>query len=274
MPESNALPNAVAVFLGNQRPITVRALLLGERIDTHRFGGQEPLSRIPLTIGVREGGIAVLFRYGVIVLMNVSPDGEKALTERLVRLIIDPFEPRESDEIRIDVRPEVEDQIDVSGAITLKEMTLERIHLIADVLAKSLVLSHYETRVAIGFDRIEPMAEMLRRRGRLGISSRPLLRQIGNALLVQHKMVGRAETAEKPDLLWDHPELERLYARLAEEYELRDRARALDHKQAVILQTSEIMLGMVQERSNLRVEWYVIMLIVLELVVAVYSLLK
>ena len=102
---------------------------------------------------------------------------------------------------------------------------------------------------------------MLRRRGRLGISSRPLLRQIGNALLVQHKMVGRAETAEKPDLLWDHPELERLYARLAEEYELRDRARALDHKQAVILQTSEIMLGMVQERSNIRLEWYVIMLI-------------
>lgn len=274
MPESSTLPNAVAAFLGNQRPLTVRALLLGERIDTHRFAGQEPLSRMPLTIGVREGGIAVLFRYGVIVLMNVSPDGEKALTERLFYLVVDPFEPRESDEVRIDVRSDADDQIDVSGAITLKEITLDRIHLIADVLAKSLVLSHYESRVAIGFDRIEPMAEMLRRNGRLGIGSRPLLRQIGNALLMQHKMVGRAETSEKPDLLWDHPELERLYTRLAEEYELRDRARSLDHKQAVILQTSEIMLGLVQERSNLRLEWYVIALIVLELIVTIYALLK
>jgi required for meiotic nuclear division protein 1 len=99
-----------------------------------------------------------------------------------------------------------------------------------------------------------------------------LLRQIGNALLVQHKMVGRVETGEKPDLLWDHPELERLYARLAEEYELRDRARALDHKQDVILRTTETMLGLVQERSIMRVEWYVVILIVAELVVMLYSL--
>jgi len=260
--------------LGGQRPVVARALLLGERIDTHRFDGQEPLARLPLTIAVHEGGIAVLFRYGVVVLMNVSSGAEKALIERLSPLIIDPFEPRESDEVRIEIRPDSDDQIDTTGQISLKEATLERLQLVADVLAKSLVLSHYEGRVAIGFDRVEPMAETLRRRGRLGIASRPLLRQIGNALLVQHKMVGRVETSEKPELLWDHPELERLYARLAEEYELRDRARALDHKQEVILRTSEIMLGLVQERSNMRVEWYVLLLIVVEVVITIYSLIK
>ncbi len=150
----------------------------------------------------------------------------------------------------------------------------KKIQLIADVLAKSLILSHYETSIAIGFDRIEPMAETLRRRGRLGIGGKPLLRQIGTALLVQHKMVGRVETAEKPELLWDHPELERFYARLAEEYELRERSRALDHKQEVILRTSEIMLGLVQERSNLRVEWYIVLLIVAELLITAYSLMR
>jgi uncharacterized Rmd1/YagE family protein len=261
--------------LGDQRPLLARALLLGERIDTHRFDDQEePLARLPLTIRVYEGGIAILFRYGVVVLLNVSPMGERALIERLSPFIVDPFEPRESDEVRLEIRPDSDDQIDTAGTICLKEVTLERLQLVADVLAKSLVLSHYEIRVAIGFDRIEPMADTLRRRGRLGIASRPLLRQIGNALLVQHKMVGRVETGEKPELLWDHPEHERLYARLAEEYELRDRARALDHKQDVILRTSEILLGLVQERSNLRVEWYVVILIIAELVIGVYSLIK
>jgi uncharacterized Rmd1/YagE family protein len=260
--------------LGEQRPLLARALLLGERIDTHRFEGQEPLARLPLTIAVHEGGIAVLFRYGVIVLLNVSLSAEKALLERLSYLITDPFEPRESDEVRLEIKRDSDDQIDATGQITLKDVTLERLQLVADVLAKSLVLAHYEGRIAIGFDRVEPMAETLRRRGRLGIASRPLLRQIGNALLVQHKMVGRVETSEKPELFWDHPELERLYARLAEEYELRDRARALDHKQDVILRTSEILLGLVQERSNMRVEWYVLLLIVAEVVIAVYSLIK
>jgi required for meiotic nuclear division protein 1 len=272
--EPVAATNTFASALGTQRPVAVRAVLLGERLDVHRFDHQEPLARLPLTIAVYEGGIAVLFRYGVVVLLNVALAAERALIERLSSLVVDPFEPRESDEVRIEIRPDVDDQIDATGMIGLKQATLERLQLIADVLAKSLVLSHYESRIALGFDRVEPMAEALRREGRLGIGGKPLLRQIGNALLVQHKMVGRVETGEKPELLWDHPELGRLYARLAEEYELRDRARALDHKQDVILRTSEILLGLVQERSNLRVEWYVLVLIVAELVIALYELIK
>jgi required for meiotic nuclear division protein 1 len=274
MPDTKPAGSPLLEALGAQRPLLVRALLLGERLDTHRFDHQEPLARTPLTIAVREGGIAILFRYGVVVLMNVAPEGEKGLTSRLAPLINEPFAPLESDDIRLDIRADTEDQIDVGGGISLKEITLERLQLVADVLAKSLILSHYETRVALAFDRIEPTAETLRREGRLGIAGRPLLRQIGNALLVQHKMVGRVETGEKPELLWDHVELERLYGRLAEEYELRDRARALDHKQDVILRTSEIMLGLVQERSNLRVEWYVLLLIVAELVITIFSLVK
>ncbi|HKT20351.1 MAG TPA: RMD1 family protein [Stellaceae bacterium] len=274
MADISTLNNDLIAYLGAQRPLIFRALLLGERIDANRFETQDALGRTPLTIGLREGGVAVIFRYGVVVLVNIPPEHEKMLVERLTPLVIDPFVPRESDDLRVSVRPEAEDQVGVDGSTAVREISLERVQLIADVLAKSLVLSHYETNIAIGFDRIEAMAETLRRRGRLGIAGEPLLRQIGTALLVQHKMVGRVETAEKPDLLWDHPELERFHARLAEEYELRERSRALDHKQDVILRTSEIMLGLVQERSNLRVEWYILLLIVAELAIAVYSLLK
>jgi uncharacterized Rmd1/YagE family protein len=248
----------MSACLGAQRPLVFRALLLGERIDTNHLDSAEPLARMPLTIGLQGGRAAVIFRYGVAVLANVSPEGERALIERLAPLVSDPFVPRESDELRVGVRPEAEDQVGVDGSTALRDISLERIQLIADVLAKSLVLAHYETNIALGFDRIEAMAETLRRRGRLGIAGETLLRQIGTALLVQHKMVGRVETAEKPDLLWDYPELERFHTRLAEEYELRERSRALDHKQDVILRTSEIMLGLVQERSNLRVEWYIV----------------
>jgi required for meiotic nuclear division protein 1 len=240
----------LAGALGTRRPLTVRALLLGERVATNRFEPSEPLARVPLTIAVDGGGVAVLFRYGIVVLMNVSHDAEIALLDRLAPIVGEPLDLRESEELRVDVRPDLDEQIDLTGTVLMKEITLERLQLIADALAKSVVLAHYETRVAIGFDRSEPMAETLRRDGRIAIADRPLLRQIGSALLVQYKMVGRVETGEKPELLWEHPELERFYARLAEEYELRERSRALDHKQDVILRTSEIFLGLAQERSN------------------------
>lgn len=272
MPDANAPTDWLAELLRNH-PIAVRAVLLAERLDTHRFEQQEALGRSPLVIRVREGGVAVLFRYGVMVTFSVKLDDERALIGRLEPLLTNPHASRETEESRLAVRSGSDDQIDLDGTIALKELDIERLQLIADVLAKSLMLAHYETRIADAFDRIEPVADMLRWRGRLGIGGRALLRQIGTALRVQHNLVGRVETSEKPDLLWDHPEFERLYTRLAEEYDLRDRDRALDHKQDVILRTTEIMLGVVQQRSALRVEWYVLLLIVAELIITLYSLL-
>jgi required for meiotic nuclear division protein 1 len=155
----------------------------------------------------------------------------------------------------------------------LNEKTTERLQLVADILAKSLVLSHYETRIADIFDRIEPLAANLREKGRAGASGKELLRHIGEVLLMQQKMVGRVETSEKPELLWEHPELERLYIRLAEEYELRDRDRALDRKLDVVCRTVETLLGLVQTQSSLRVEWYIVLLIIAELLLTTYPLL-
>ena len=262
------------VDLGIEAPVTVRALLLGERIDTRGLEDREALSRVPLVVRVYEGGLAVVFRYGVVVLLNVAAEAQEAFALRLLPRVQDPYAERESDEVRVVVRAEGEEQADLSGTILIKELTLERMQLIADILAKSLVLSHYETAVASALDRVEPLAQRLSDRGSIGSRGRFLLRHIGSVLLVQHKTVGRVEAGEKPDLLWDHPELERLYARLSEEYELRERARALDRKLDVISRTVETVLDLVQQRSTLRVEWYVVILIVAELGVGLYSLLK
>jgi hypothetical protein len=166
-------------------------------------------------------------------------------------------------------KPSDTDQfVDTAGNIVLPDQTIERLQLVADVLAKNLMLSHYETRIASIFDRIEPLAATLRKQGRTGARSRELLQHIGNVLEMQHQMVGRVETGEKPELLWEHPELERLYMRLADEYELRDRDRALDRKLDIISRTVETLLGLVQACNSARVEWYIVLLIVAELVLA------
>src|SRR5262249_13537568 len=134
----------------------------------------------------------------------------------------------ERDDAQILIRPDTDQQVDPAGNIVLRERSTERLQLVADILAKGLVLSYYETRIAEICDGIEPLAAMLREKGRAGARGKELLRHIGD---------GRVETGEKPELLWEHAELERLYIRLAEEYELRDRDRALDRKLDVISRT-------------------------------------
>ena len=248
----------------------VRAILLGERIDTRGLEDPEPLATAPLALKCEPNGIAVLFRYGVVVLFGVSPSEERRFIDRLMPRVVEPYDPPEIDELRVAIRADAEEQMGVDGTLTLKDLSVERAQLVADALAKSLVLSHYETRIASVFDRIEPLAASLRRRGRPGSQGRFLLRHIGNVLTVQHKMVGRVETGEKPEVLWDHPALERLWLRLADEYELRERERALDRKLEVISRTVETLLDLVTQSRNLRVEWYIVGLIVMELVLSVY----
>jgi uncharacterized Rmd1/YagE family protein len=253
--------------------VPIRALLLGERLDTRALERDKPLGIAPLTIDVPEGGVAILFRYGAVVLFGMTIAGMESFVASLTPLVTGAFQVPERDDVHLLVRPDADQQVDPAGNILIRETTTEQLQLVADILAKSLVLSHYETRIAENFDRIEPLAAMLREKGRAGGHSKELLRHIGDVLLVQQKMVGRVETGEKPELLWEHPELERLYMRLAEEYELRERDRALDRKLDVISRTVETLLGLLQTRSSLRVEWYIVVLIIAELLLSTYPLL-
>jgi len=252
--------------------LSARALLLGERIDIRGLERERSLAAAPLALRLEEGGIAVLFRFGVAVLFGATATAESVLLEKLAPFVSGPYPARESDETQLRIGGPQDEGVDVAGAIFLKQPSIERLQLVADALAKSLVLAHYEARIADLFDRIDPLAATLREKGRTGASGTELLRQIGRVLSIQHKMVGRVETGEKPELLWDHPELERLHLFLAEEYELRERSRALERKLDVISRTMETLLSLVRNRSNLRVEWYIVALIVAELALTIYTL--
>ncbi len=268
-----AAPASVSAAPAGAEIVPVCALLLGERLDTRSLEREARRGAAPLTLDVPGGGTAVLFRYGAVVLFGASAAALDKFLTALAPQIAGAFAAPERDEARLVVRPDTRQHLDASGSIILRDTSKERLQLVADILAKSLVLSHYETRIADIFDRIEPLAAGLREKGRAGASGKVLLRHIGDVLLMQQKMVGRVETAETPELLWEHPELERFYMRLADEYELRDRDRALDRKLDIVSRTVETLLGLVQTRSSMRVEWYIVLLIVAELLLSTYPLL-
>src|SRR6202040_105436 len=108
--------------------------------------------------------------------------------------------------------------------------------------------------------------------GRIPGGRRTILRLIGNALLVQHRLSGRVAVAEKPDVLWDRPDLERLYARLEDEYELKERAEALKRKLDVIVETAHALTDIIDADRATRLEATIILLIVAEILVTLYQI--
>ena len=85
-------------------------------------------------------------------------------------------------------------------------------------------------------------------------------------------MVGQVEVTDKPELLWEHPELERLYQWLEDEFEIRERHAVLQRKFELVSRTAQTALEVLRDRRNLRVEWYIVILIVVEILLTLYQL--
>src|SRR5882757_8448879 len=151
-------------------------------------------------------------------------------------------------------------------------MSPERLLVIADVLAKSFVLANDEREVAKVFEIIEPFAKELADHGQTRRDRKGVLKLIGKALLVQQRVSGRVAIGEKPDALWERPDLERLYARLEDEYELRERVDALNRKLAVVAETADTLADIIDTRRTLRLELIIVALIAFEVVVTFYQI--
>jgi uncharacterized Rmd1/YagE family protein len=262
-------PDFLAATPGTR--VTAHACYVGDRINTVGFEG-EALSAVPLAIRVDASGVAVLFRYGVAVLIGLSPEEESRFLEKLKPRIGGKLERFEDESAVVALAGESEDQVQSGGPVQLRDMSLERLLVIADVLAKSVVLAHDEREVTKVFDTIEPFAKELADFGRTRRNRRSVLQVIGNALLVQHRVSGRVAIGEKPDALWDRPDLERLYSRLEDEYELKERVDALNRKLAVVAETANTLADIIDTRRSLRLELIVVILIAFEIVITFYQI--
>lgn len=251
---------------------TIRALLLGDRLDTAGLERSDMISTTPFAFRIGNHGFAALFRYGVVVLAGLSPIEEDDFLRKIEPRISGKL-PRIDDEIAtIVLDPEKDDLAPPGAPVSLREFTPERLLVIADVLAKSVALAHHERQVGAVFDVIDPLARDLARDGKLPHQRKAIIKLIGEALLVDHRMAGRVAVDDKPDVLWDRSDLERLYARLEDEYELKERANTLSRKIDVVQDTARALTDLIDQQRSLRLEQIIVLLILFEVVMSILTI--
>lgn len=233
-------------------------------------GWPAPLASKPVTIAGQTGGFAVLFGFGAICALNLTKTEEDQLLQQIEKLVTGPRTRLVSDVIEVVIAPDAEEGVDSGGLFVLSELTVGRVQVVAYVLAKSVVLGGYEGEVDEAFVRIEPFASELKSsHSRHG--SKTFLRELANVLLIQSRMVGRAEISEKPEIAWEERHLDHLYEKFAIELELRDREQALVRKLELISSAANTYLDIMRGRQTLRVEWYIVFLIMFEILLTLYE---
>jgi len=255
----------------NGETLSIRALQLGERIDLKGLEREDAFSSNPLAFRTRAGGTVVLFKSGAAVFIAMTPIEEEEVVRGLGQRVVEPLAERESETAQIVIRPDEEDITSSTGAIQVKAADPNRLLLVAEALAVSVSLATDERRIARALEAMEPVtASLVRRRLPAGPKS-ALLAQIGEALRIQQRLADRVDLDEKPDVLWDHPALERFWAKLVDEYDLPQRGRAIERKLAVIQETADTLTDLVSTRTSHRLEWYIIGLIAFEIVLSLWD---
>ncbi len=250
---------------------SVRALLVARRIRLRHFPVKSATALSPMLFAHGEQGYVALFRYGAVVFINVPPLEQQHLIDDTLKFYLEePIESGEEESIDVQITPDQDERVQ-GEKVTLHESSIPRLQILAEVMARSVFLADYESRINHSFDMVEPLA--LKLSGSWGPwTSSQLLQTIGTALATEHDMVGRAVVTEKPDLLWEHSELEGFYLMLENDFELRERDTALVRKINLVSRTAHTSLEVLHSRRSLRVEWYIVILIVVEILLTLFEL--
>ena len=247
--------------------VLARASYLGQRINLKQFHQDHYLAINPLVINYGVNGKAVFFRYGVIVSFGLDSLEQARLLEEIMHYVESPNAEVMQEHIEIEVGHAANGIH--QAIIQVSELSVPIIQTTADILAKTVILEFYEKAIAGAFDQIEPLSQNLKLRAHGGAKDTVLLSQIGDILSIESKMVGRVEVSEKPEVLWEYPELEKFYIHLDDEFEIRERHLALERKLQLITKATQTLLDLLHHKRSLRVEWYIVILIVIEILITI-----
>lgn len=248
----------------------VEVFYLGESIDLKKV--QENLKQYsflnrdhPLVIRLLDSQLAVLTKFGTVAFWNVGGKLKKQFLQELAPQVrsIKEFYPH-TETTKVIIGGEVERVTFTKVYIT--NFDVEKIRIISYVLSQSVALERYEKEIEESVQELGVVIENLKSKGRALLRERELLKRIGKVLSVKQVAVAHLSLFDKPDEVWESPELETLYNQMHREYEMGDRFDILDEKINFLSDNAKLLLDFAAEKRNAFLEMVIIALIIIELV--------
>ena len=230
----------------------------------------------PIT-GTRVGELHC-FDYGVVVLWSLNRAQEADVLANLVGPALeDPLPPGETevDEFAYVYgpgKPSIADDTISLPARAVGDATTKL--AISHALAQSTKLCLYEERVLEVVEATRDLPEAMAATGRVPVSRTDVARLIGRVFLLKSAVNLLGSVLDVPDFFWDRPDsVQALYQRVCAYVELPARMEVLESRFGVLNSMLDLARAYQDSRHSSRLEWTVILLIVVEIVMGLASIL-
>ena len=251
----------------------IAATLRPKEIVDHIGAGPDDAVKVTKTHAVVRRGREswmVIHDFGAIVFFDVpQADRDQVLARVIGRVGPEPHPPL-LDDYLLEVKPGSVPQVSFDRAV-VPDLDTPVLELVSLVLAQSVAMDYYEEDVGDMTGRVDQLANHLATRGRLAGRERLVLRFIGNTMVTRTQILTTLSLLDAPSITWEREDYDRLYRALRLTFEIEDRYRTLEHKLRMVQDNLALIVDLVQHRRAAILETMVVILILLELVLAVFE---
>ncbi len=271
---------------------------LGREIDTKLLSREKLKRRLrpsweePLVLTVA-GCQALVYPFGAVVLVNPTPKAVGEACKLVASYVKEPSRPlseeyeiivlESSDELREvfadydeEELAEVEDReiivTDAACILNGRPLTQDVIKVVGFALAQSVALDRIERYVDRALERAQSILDTFEK-GLLLARIKPAVRELIQVMRERFNALSDVMILEKPELVWEDPELDELYEELRRVFEIDDRFRAIDKALEDIMEMGEVVSDLVTASREVLLELLILCLIAVELFIAILQLL-
>lgn len=248
---------------------SVETVYIGESIDLKKV--QESVKQYaflnrdhPLVVRLLKDQFAVLTKFGAVTFWNVPRRLRTQFLNEIRQFVKAKKESYPYDEDTKVIFSGDADRVTFEK-ILLSHFNVNHIKIVSYVLSQSVALERYEDEIESSLSEIGAIVENLKISGKAMLREKEVLKQIGRVLSVKQTVVAHLSLFDKPEEVWESPELEKLYNKLNSEYDLRVRFDVLDEKTVYLSDISQMLMNFLAEKRNAFLELIIIILFVVDL---------
>ena len=204
-----------------------------------------------------------IFQYGMIGFFNLSADEIDSAVSQVYPFCKDHLKETISEAVDVHIKNTVKVEFD---KVILVDLNAEMIRLVMLYASQSVALTRYSEITEALLVETNEHTKYLENKGRLDISGQKLKRFIGKTLNIKNKISENLYIFDSPDIVWEDETLNKLNSDLKQTFDLKDRYRLIHDRVDIIKENLELFKDIMDHKESSKLEWIIIILILVEVV--------
>lgn len=210
-------------------------------------------------------GDVFYFDFGVMISWGLSIEEENHYLQLVKPFERIPLGRNEIDELTYDYGDSM--RIDEDEIILQNKNHLTKL-AVSYGIAQSIKLTIFEEKISRSIEQTKRLPKELSLKGKISLSRKAISKKMGDLYIERSYINLNTEILDTPEFFWDHPEVEPYYRRTTHYLEVGKRADLLNKRMDVLHELYEILRNELNHQHSSRLEWTIIILIVIEVVIA------